>query len=46
MEWLTSWWDGMNLLQQCFAVVAIPATVILLLQTILRDYQYYALEEV
>lgn len=33
--WFTNWWEGLTLLQQCFAVVAIPATVILLLQTVL-----------
>ena len=33
--WFTNWWDGLTLLQQCFAVVAIPATVILVLQTVL-----------
>lgn len=33
--WFTNWWEGLTLLQQCFAVIAIPATVILLLQTVL-----------
>lgn len=33
--WFTNWWEGLTLLQQCFAAVAIPATVILVLQTVL-----------
>lgn len=35
MEWFLNWWNALNLLQQSFAVVAIPATVMLVLQTIL-----------
>lgn len=35
MSWFTSWWEGLSLLQQCFALAAIPATVILFLQTVL-----------
>lgn len=35
MIWFTAWWETLTLLQQCFAVVAIPATVILLIQTVL-----------
>ena len=35
MTWFTVWWNGLTLLQQGFAAVAIPATVILLLQTVL-----------
>lgn len=35
MTWLSDWWNGMSVLQQCFAVVAIPATVVLFLQTVL-----------
>lgn len=35
MTWFTDWWNGLSILQQSFAVVAIPATVILVLQTIL-----------
>lgn len=35
MGWFFDWWNGLSLLQQSFGVVAIPATVILLLQTIL-----------
>ena len=35
MTWLSDWWNGMSILQQCFAAVAIPATVVLFLQTIL-----------
>lgn len=34
MTWFTDWWTALTLLQQSFAVVAIPATVILFLQTI------------
>lgn len=35
MNFITDWWTGMNILQQSFAVVAIPATVMLFLQTIM-----------
>lgn len=35
MAWFTSWWEALSLLQQCFAVVAIPATLILLIQTMM-----------
>lgn len=35
MSFFTDWWTGLNLLQQSFAVVAIPATVVLFLQTLL-----------
>ena len=35
MTWFSDWWNNMSILQQSFAVVAIPATVILVLQTIL-----------
>lgn len=35
MTWFSDWWNGLSILQQSFAVVAIPATVILVLQTIL-----------
>ena len=35
MEWLSNWWESLTLLQQCFACAAIPATILLLLQTIL-----------
>lgn len=35
MNWFSSWWEALTLLQQCFAVVAIPATLILLIQTVL-----------
>lgn len=35
MEWFFDWWNALSLLQQSFAVVAIPATVILILQTVL-----------
>ena len=35
MSFFTDWWAGLNLLQQSFVVVAIPATVVLFLQTLL-----------
>lgn len=35
MQWFVSWWDALSNVQQVLACVAIPATVILLLQTIL-----------
>ena len=35
MSFFTDWCAGLNLLQQSFAVVAIPATVVLFLQTLL-----------
>lgn len=35
MEWFFDWWNALSLLQQSFAVVAIPATVMLILQTVL-----------
>lgn len=35
MQWFLSWWEALSTLQQVFACMAIPATVILLLQTIL-----------
>lgn len=35
MTWFFDWWNALSILQQGFAVVAIPATVILVLQTIL-----------
>ncbi|MBE6761155.1 MAG: hypothetical protein E7551_02600 [Ruminococcaceae bacterium] len=35
MNFITEWWNAMNILQQSFAVVAIPATVMLLLQTVM-----------
>lgn len=35
MNFITDWWTGMNILQQSFALVAIPATVMLFLQTIM-----------
>lgn len=35
MEWFVSWWNNLDLLQQILACVALPATVILFLQTIL-----------
>lgn len=35
MQWFSIWWEGLSTIQQVFACVAIPATVILILQTIL-----------
>ncbi len=35
MQWFYDWWNALNMLQQSFAVVAIPATVMLVLQTVL-----------
>lgn len=35
MQWFADWWNGMGMLQQIFACVALPATVLLVLQTIL-----------
>ena len=32
---MTTWWNALEPLQQLFAVLAIPATLILFLQTIL-----------
>ena len=34
MQWFYDWWNALNMLQQSFAVVAIPATVMLVLQTV------------
>lgn len=35
MEWIIGWWEGMTGLQQAFACVAVPATLLLILQTVL-----------
>ena len=35
MDWFTAWWEGLGLLGQIFATAAIPATAIMLLQTVL-----------
>ncbi|MCI8361446.1 MAG: hypothetical protein HFE86_08945 [Clostridiales bacterium] len=35
MQWFTSWWEALSSLQQILACFAIPATVLLALQTIL-----------
>lgn len=35
MQWFLSWWEALSTLQQVFACVAIPATIILVLQTLL-----------
>ncbi len=35
MEWFTNWWNGLDLFVQIMFCVAIPATLILLIQTIM-----------
>ncbi len=35
MGWFTAWWEGLSALQQIFACAAIPATILLVLQTLL-----------
>ncbi len=35
MGWFTAWWEELSVLQQIFACVAIPATILLVLQTLL-----------
>ena len=35
MKWFTTWWEALSLVQQGMALFAIPATVLLFLQTIL-----------
>ncbi|MGI6260926.1 MAG: thrombospondin type 3 repeat-containing protein [Acutalibacteraceae bacterium] len=35
MAWFTTWWQSMTVLQQAFACVAIPATLLLVIQLIL-----------
>lgn len=35
MQWFTDWWYGLTSLQQVFACAALPATAILIIQTIL-----------
>lgn len=40
MEWFTNWWGGLTLLQQVFACCAIPATVILIIQTLLLMFGF------
>lgn len=35
MEWFITWWEGLGLLGQIFATAAIPATAVMLLQTVL-----------
>lgn len=35
MKWFTSWWETLSLIQQGMALFAIPATVLLFLQTIM-----------
>ena len=35
MNWFTNWYDGLNTVQQIFAIGAIPATIIMLIQTVL-----------
>ena len=33
---MINWWNGLDLTQQIFALIAIPSTVILVLQTVLQ----------
>lgn len=40
MAWFTSWWDNLSLLQQYFALAAIPGTIILFLQTIMLLFSF------
>lgn len=40
MEWFTNWWGALTLLQQIFACCAIPATVILIIQTLLLMFGF------
>ena len=35
MEWFSTWWNSLGTLGQIFATAAIPATVVMLLQTVL-----------
>lgn len=35
MEWFSAWWNSLGMLGQIFATAAIPATVVMLLQTVL-----------
>lgn len=42
MEWFTNWWGALTLLQQIFACCAIPATVILIIQTLLLMFGFGA----
>lgn len=35
MSWFTVWWESLSALQQIFACAAVPATVLLVLQTLL-----------
>ena len=35
MDWFITWWEGIGLLGQIFATAAIPATAVMLLQTVL-----------
>ena len=42
MEWFTNWWGALSLLQQIFACCAIPATVILIIQTLLLMFGFGA----
>lgn len=34
MTWLSGWWDGLNLIEQILYCIAIPSTLLLLLETI------------
>ncbi|MCR4780170.1 MAG: hypothetical protein K5876_03640, partial [Ruminiclostridium sp.] len=35
MEWFENWWNGLELFEQIMYCVAVPATLILLIQTIM-----------
>ena len=35
MDWFINWWEGLGILGQIFATAAIPATVVMVLQTLL-----------
>ncbi len=40
MTWFTDWWATLSLLQQVFACFAVPATVILIIQTVLLIFGF------
>lgn len=40
MEWFTNWWDCLTIVQQVFACFAVPATVLLIIQTILLCFGF------
>ncbi len=35
MEWFSAWWDGLQLTEQILYCIAVPATLVLIIQTIL-----------